>query len=262
MIKIKSRRDAEELDRRINEDLGIDLKKYRSEDTVDAFVSLLLFPRYVITWMARPVAIAFALYIAGFFLIDLVHIEYFLYAIIGLALFLINGLLLGFLYLSWKMEEDIWGIVQYSFDVLRSVVEDVSRLSDKTNKKNIRETLSMLFIGVIHIVTLPVVRKVVKRKIPLVHGVINWIITKILVTISRRVEFEKPEELKEEEIVEIVNDAEEGSKLLQRSVSIIEYTAAKVAAVIKFSFKAGAFPVKVVFGITMFFLLLFIYLIY
>lgn len=262
MMKIKRESDAIALENKIKEDLGIDLRKYRSEESAEALVNLLLFPKYVIAGMIRPLIVSFLLYVIGFFLIDLVHIEYIIYAIVGFVLFIINGFFAGLLILNWRIKRDIWGILDYSFGVMKSVAKDVEHLGAKTNKKNLKETMSMLFVGVIHIVTLPVLRKVIKKKIPLIHGIINGIIKRLLVMVANKVKFDKAEEI--EDSIPDGNEPLQKTKtsLVQRYIRVIEYTSDKIELVISYSFKVATFPTKLIMGFTMALLVLFIYLIY
>lgn len=72
-MKIRTAADAKKLDEKIQRDLGIDVKKYRNPEVAEQFVELLIFPQYIINWGIRPIIISFFLYIAGFFIVDLVR---------------------------------------------------------------------------------------------------------------------------------------------------------------------------------------------
>jgi len=104
-MKIRTKKDVIALDQKIKDELGVDVSKYKNQEVVDNFVSLLVFPQYIFNWGIRPVLIAFALYIAGFFVLDLVHIFYVIYGLFGLVLFLLSGILAGVLFLIWKMKK-------------------------------------------------------------------------------------------------------------------------------------------------------------
>ena len=84
----------------IRDRLGIDVQKYRNEAVVENFVELLVFPEYVIAWVIRPILIAIGIFILGFFIFDLVNVEYLNYGVIGLFLFLATGILIGFLFFA------------------------------------------------------------------------------------------------------------------------------------------------------------------
>ncbi|MEM6699997.1 MAG: hypothetical protein AAF599_16460, partial [Bacteroidota bacterium] len=74
-MKIRTSKDVEKLDKKIKEELGIDVQKYRNEEVVENFVQLLVFPEYVINWVIRPVLISIGIFIIGFFTLNLVHVE-------------------------------------------------------------------------------------------------------------------------------------------------------------------------------------------
>mgnify|MGYP001801556879 CR=1 FL=1 len=81
-MKIRTSKDVEKLDKKIKEELGIDVQKYRNEEVVENFVQLLVFPEYVINWVIRPVLISLIILLIGFLTYNLVHIDYLLYGII------------------------------------------------------------------------------------------------------------------------------------------------------------------------------------
>lgn len=128
-MKIRNEADVEALDQKIKTELGVDISKYRDEETVDTLSSLITFPIYALNWTIRPVIIAFVLYILGFWLIDLVHIQYFVYGIFGLVLFLISGLFAGLLYLTLRFKTDIKQLANYSLTVLKGIVADMDQLN-------------------------------------------------------------------------------------------------------------------------------------
>ena len=102
-MRIRTTRDIEQLGEKIKQELGIDLQKYRDEEAVENFVELLVFPQYIFNWVIRPILLSIVIFMVGFFLLDLVHIEYIIYGLVGFVLFLIIGILLGLLLLTWKM---------------------------------------------------------------------------------------------------------------------------------------------------------------
>ena len=60
-LKIKTAKDVEALDLKIKSELGVDVGKYRKAEVAEAFVDLLIFPRFVITWILHPIIISFLL---------------------------------------------------------------------------------------------------------------------------------------------------------------------------------------------------------
>ncbi|MDA7501738.1 hypothetical protein N8482_00525 [Chitinophagales bacterium] len=188
--KIKTQDDIDALDLRIKGELGIDVGKYRNQEAVDNLVDLLVFPRYALTWAIRPPIVFFILFIIGFFVIDLVHIEYLIYALVGLLLFMLAGFFAGLLYLVWKIKIDVQEIANYSLDVLKSSVTDLNQVTAITSHENRKEALGLLFNGITHIVTVPVLSTAITKKIPLIGWVFTGLLKRILGTMARAVEFD------------------------------------------------------------------------
>jgi len=164
-MKIKTNEDVNALDLKIQNELHIDLKKYRNPEVIENILELLLFPKYILNWTMRPVLISFVVYIIGYYVIDLVHIEYVLYAIIGLVLCLILGVLAGVWFLTYKVKSDLNAIIQYTLDILKSCVLDVNKLIVNDLKENPKETLQLLMKGITYIITIPVLTSAITKKI-------------------------------------------------------------------------------------------------
>ncbi|MTB50787.1 hypothetical protein [Lewinella sp. W8] len=180
-MKIKTKADVMALDNKIQQELGVDIGKYRDEEVVARVGELMVFPVYVIQWVLRPPIIALVLFIASFFVLDLSLVDYVFYGILGLVLWLIGGLLSGVLLLTYRFREDLSALLAYSTSILRDVVTDVDTLNAGTTKENRGERLLLLYRGVLHLVTIPVAADVIGNKVPLVGGVIagvvRWVLT-------------------------------------------------------------------------------------
>ena len=254
-MKIRTTKDVEKLDHKIKTELGIDVQKYRNEEVVESFVELLVFPEYVITWVIRPILLSILIFLIGFFIFDLVHIEYIIYGIIGLVLFLLTGILTGLLFLTSKMKSDMWGIVDYSLVIMKSAVSDMNQVNNQITKENRKDVLGLLFKGIIHIVTIPMLSKIIAEKVPFIGGFVNRVVRKVLILVSDRMKFDE-ENLKQE-----LQKKEGASNALQtysNSISLASYGLEKI---MNFTFGIAQFPLKIGFGIIFLILSLFIYLI-
>lgn len=254
-MKISTPKDVEKLDNRIKNELGIDVQKYRNEEVVENLVELLVFPKYVITWAIRPILIALGIFIIGFFVFDLVHVEYIIYGSIGFGLFLANGILIGLLFLSWKMKSDMWRIVDHSLEIMKSAVNDMHKVNNQMTKDNRQDVLGLLFKGILHIVTIPMMSKVISDKVPFVDGFVNRIVKRILILVSDKVKFDE-EGLKQELRTK-------GSKpnAIQVYLNSIASVSKGLEKVMNFTFGVAQFPLKMGFGIFFLILVLFLYLI-
>ncbi|WP_025668131.1 hypothetical protein [Aquimarina megaterium] len=254
-MRIRTLKDVEKLDHKIKEELGIDVQKYRNEEVIENFVELLVFPKYVINWVIRPILISIVIFIFGFFIFDLVHIEYVIYGVIGLILFLVVGIITGLLFLIWKMKSDMWSIINYSLEIMKSAVTDINQVNNQVNKENRKDVLGLLFKGVIHIVTIPMISKIISDKVPLVGGIVNRIVKKILTLVSDKVKFDE-EKLKQE-----LNKTENESSALKVYSSSISSATKGLEKVINFTFGVAQFPLKIGLGIILLVLILFLYVI-
>jgi hypothetical protein len=190
-MKIRSQADVDALDQKIKTELGIDIGKYRNEEVVEQISSLLVFPIYVVSWTVRPVIIAFVLYIVGYFVIDLVHVQYLLYAVLGLVFFLITGLFAGLLYLTIRFRNDIKSIMTYSMDILKGIIKDVDALNTTTDATNRKEVLQLLFLGTMHLITVPVTGDVIGNRIPFLGGLISRLVQRVLRTLTNLFRFDQ-----------------------------------------------------------------------
>ena len=255
-MKIRTPKDVEKLDQRIKDELGVDVRKYRNEEVAENFVALLVFPKYVISWVIRPVLIAIGLFIIGFFLLDLVHVEYFLYGVVGVFLFLGSGLLAGLLFLVWKMKKDMWGIIDYSLDIMKSAVNDMSQVNNQITAENRKNVLGLLFKGILHIVTIPVISKVIAEKVPIIGGLVSRLVSRILIIVSNVVKFD------EYELQQELRKKEGEPRALQIYLDSISSVSSGLEKVMKFTFGVAQFPLKIGFGVVFLMLIIFVYLVH
>lgn len=254
-MKIRTEADIEKLDAKIKQELGVEVSKYRNEEVAENFVELLIFPKYVIKWVILPVSISFMAYIAGFFLFNLVHIEYVIYGIIGLILFLLLGIISGLFFLMWRMKSDMWGIISYSLEIMKSAVTDLNQVNNQIDNENRKEVLGLLFKGIIHIVTIPVLSKAISTKVPFVGGIVNSIIKKVLTVVSNKIKFDEVK-LKQE-----LDKPENESNALKIYTNSISSATAGLEKVMNFTFGIVKLPLKIALIIICPIVLLFLYLI-
>lgn len=254
-MKIRSAKDVSKLDTRLKEELGIDVSTYRNEEAVSNFTELLIFPKYVINWTLRPVLISFALYIIGFFFLDLVHVEYVLYALIGLVLFLLSGVFFGLLFLTWRMKKDLWGIIEYSLGIMKRAVSDINQVSKQIKPENRKEVLGLVFKGVIHLVTIPMLSKVISDKIPFLGKPVNAFVKKVLSLVSDRIKFD------EVRLEEELKKSEGESGALKVYANTLTSASSGLEKILNVTFGVAQFPIKTFFFISASLLILFLYLI-
>lgn len=254
-MRIRTTKDVEMLDLKIKNELGIDVQKYRNEEVIEKFVELLVFPEYVITWVIRPVLITIGIFIIGFFVFDLVHIEYVLYGIIGLFLFLATGILIGLLFLIWKMKSDLGEIINYTLEIMKTAVEDLVQVNSQITEENRKDIFGLLFKGTIHIVTIPMLSKVISDKVSVVGGLVNWVVKRVLILVSDRVKFD------EENLTNELTKTEEEPNALKVYSNSISSVSNSLDTIMKFTFRIAQLPLALGLVVILVALILFLYFI-
>ena len=254
-MRVRTAKDVEKLDQKIQDELGIDVKKYRNEEVAATFGELMVFPQYIANWTFRPLFLTLAVFLLGFFVLDLVHIEYLLYAVIGLVLFLVFGVFVALLFLTWKMKQDIWSIADFSLDIMRQAVDDLGQVKDQIKPENRKDVLALLFKGILHLVTIPMITKALSDRIPFLGGIVAGFIKRILTVLSDRLKFD------EKNLTSELNkgaDEEDAVGVFQR---LIKGASIGLEKIVDFTFGVARFPLKVLFAISGSILALFVYLI-
>ncbi|WP_340202129.1 hypothetical protein [Ascidiimonas sp. W6] len=254
-MKIRTSEDIEKLDLKIKGELGLDVKKYRNEEVAENLVDLIIFPKYIIQWVIKPILISLLIYASGFFFLDLVDVDYFVYGIIGLIIFLTVGLIAGLLFLTGRMKSDMLKIMNYSLDIMKSAVEDSTELNHKMTHENEKEVLDLLFKGIIYIVTIPMIVKATANKIPIIGGLIGSMAKEFLIFAADKIKFD------ENKINLDLAKNEQGLNKLQAYQNSIASVSSKFEKIMNFIFGLARFTLKIGFGITLLILILFVYLV-
>jgi hypothetical protein len=241
-MKIRTQADVDALDKKIKTELGVDVSKYRDEEAIEAISGLLVFPLYVVSWTVRPVVLAFLLYICGFFLLDLIHIQYLLYGIVGLVLALVTGLFAGLLYLTLRFRSDLEGIMNYSMSIMRGIVEDMDQLNTTTHVGNRKEVLQLLFLGVMHIITIPAVSSIIGNRVPLIGGGIAHIVRRVLTTMTGLFKWD------EKNLQAATLQAGDEGKILPAYLAGVRGFQNIMNKVLKVSIRVVQFPILLIFG--------------
>lgn len=185
-MKIKTEQDVQKLDDKLKSEFGVYVSKYRNPEIAKKFGDLLVFPQFALSWILRPVSISLFLYFIVFYIYDLSLISSIVYGVFGLFLFLVNGLLFGILFALWKMKKDVYGVIEYSLSILKECIADLNQVSSKENRK---ETLSLLFLGIIHLVTIPMITEVIANKTPFIGDFFSKLFKKILRLACSKIKF-------------------------------------------------------------------------
>jgi len=139
--------------------------------------------------MIRPLIISLMLFLAGFAVIDLVSFEYFLYGAIGLFLIVSTGLLFGLVFLTWRIRTQLWSIIEYTLSIMKSAIQDIHQVGSQITAENRASVFSLLFKGIIHLVTIPMLTKGFSEQIPLVGGLFAGFIKKVLTIVADKADW-------------------------------------------------------------------------
>jgi len=254
-MRIRTEADVDRLEKQIQSQLDIDVRKYRNDEVVETFVDLLLFPDYVISWVIRPVLFFVFLFVSGFYVLDLVHIEYFIYGVFGFGLFLSSGFSLGLMLLLDRMKTDMWGIIEHSLSIMKEASEDLSQANQNITDENRKDSLNLLFKGIIHIVTIPLLSKGISQKVPFFGGIVNLFAKRVLILISDKIEIDEDVFNKELERKDKTSNAfHDHSEALSFQVSGLE-------KVLNVTFRIAKYPLLFWFIFSFLTLLILIYFI-
>ncbi|WP_235296201.1 hypothetical protein [Portibacter marinus] len=250
------KKDTEQLKSTIQSELGIDILKYQNEEVAENLMDLLLFPKYILKWIGRPILICLLLYFVGFFVIDLVHVEYIIYAIAGCILFLILGFLTGVIFLTRKLGQDLSSISEYSLGLMKNSVLDIDDMGSRVNKSNIKDVLGMLFKGIVFVVTIPMLKKAIDKKVPVGKGLLKLILGGSLAIMAKRISF-NPDKV-DENMVKVDGK----SKFITRYVTAIDKTKTGSSTLIKKALRLASTPFRLGAYLFGFILLVFLYFIW
>lgn len=254
-MKINNKADVHSLEEKIKNELHIDVRKYRDEKVAEDFMDILLFPKYFASWVLPVIAVSFVLYLLGFFVVDLVNMEYLVYAILGFFLFMGTGLFLGLLLFVWQFKSDLVSVTDYTMNTMKTGLSDLGQVyNSRTSKKG--NILSLLFKGIIFVVTIPMMRKAVSKKIPLLGFVMVPLFSKVLGNLSERVHFD------EEPMQQTIGTKEPQSKLVQTYEKVVDKANSGVSNALSKAIRVVQLPLQVGFVISLLFLLGFLYLIW
>ena len=251
-MRIRNKKDVEALDKRIQDELGIDVKKYRNEEVVEQLTALLLFPRYVVRKVLRPMLIAVLLFVAGFFLPDLTTADYLLYGSIGFFLFMMTGGFISMLILVRKMKGDMWNIMDYSLDIMDGAVSDLHQAHHHVRSEDRVEAMSLLFHGIIHIVTIPMLAKGMTKGIPVIGKMVSRVAKRVLTRAADLLKFN------EEKLQSELKKSEEEPNALQTYSKSIDMISNGLDKVMDITFGIAQVPLLVASAVSTIILALFV----
>lgn len=248
--------ELKKLETTVTNDLGLDLSKYRDEEVAENLLDLLLFPKYVLKWLLIPIVIALFLWVAGFFVIDLRHVQFLIYGVLGLVLFVSVGFFAGFVILGRQLGDDLTSVSDYSLGIMKNAVIDIDGIGDKINRNNRKEVMGTLFKGVVFLVTIPMLKRAIDKKIPVAKGAVKRLITGSLAVLAGKMTFDSVNIEKDE----IKVDGED--QLFLNYTKSVDKASSNIASIIEKVLQIATSPFRIGLYITGAFLILLLYLIW
>ncbi len=255
-MKIKNEKDVQDLEHKIKTELGIDVSHYKNNEVAEELVSLLIFPKYFANWVMRPVILALVIYALGFYVIELTGGQVLIFAVLGFVLFFTCGFLAGLLLLIRRIKKDILKITDYSLVVMKSSITDIGRVGSRMDETNKKDVLGLLFTGIIHIVTIPMLSEAMEEKIPFLGRFSKGIMKRSLVAIAEKIDFDVD---KIDENKEIVSG---DTNTISSYLITIETANKSTHRIIYLATRIFQIPLKIIFSLFFMILIFFIYLIW
>ena len=253
----KIEREAE----RLEQETGIDFKKYRNPETVEKISDLISFHsqanafllRYTAIFLIIIGALCYWFHTRGMSVVGIV-----LFLLVGIVFSLLEGPSLGLIKLTKKAVSDGMDVVVMMLDFVKEVRQDVLSLTEK--KPGAKISSANLVRGVSYIVFIPAVRQIVRAKLKILAIPVNFFIgnsifylTKSLTVVMDKADSKDPGEQEGPE--ESANKFDQLVDEAKKSVGPLADSVAKKVAI----------PAKILFNVTLFIgtpILLIIYLIF
>ena len=198
-MKVKTKEDLDKLDQKIQDDLGVDVKRYANPEVVARFVEMLLFPAYALFWLSIPMLLFFLAFIAGYWIPSFTGWDILGYSTFGLVFSLLTSFSFSLLFLLFQTKKDIRSILAYSLEIMKNILFDTKHLDGRVKPEEQKEVRKLLFHGVIHLVTIPTVTQVIAEKIPVIGELFSGLIKKVLRLFTLKVNLESSIKLSETE---------------------------------------------------------------
>lgn len=155
----------------VNNEIGIDISKYRNTEIIGKIKNLVMIQKYSISHLYKPVLFSLLLYALGFFIFSFELLGAIVYGILGFLLFVANGITFGIIRILSNLKKDLKFIINTSLDFTLNVCSDVIHLN--SNIKNIESPIGLIFEGIVAAIVTPSLSSTFD-KVPLLRGVLMY----------------------------------------------------------------------------------------
>ena len=221
---------------KIKNELNIYIEQYRNIEIFGKITQIFFIQKYAIGNIFKPVLFSLILYFIGFFILNLTTIQYFIYGIFSLILFISLGLFIGIILLIRNLKKDLLTITQQSTELVEKIYVDICN-TNTNNFEKLKNPLTLIFEGILIGLVQPKISSSVTN-IPLVGNIVDNGIDKTIPILIEN--FKKQEDKfniseKAENIGnQILNKIEKSKIIINAYLSKIENTISKSISFISF----------------------------
>ncbi|MDB4205132.1 hypothetical protein N9764_06210 [Polaribacter sp.] len=211
---------------------SIDLNKYKNKEVSVKIGELIIFPEYVVKNILIGGLVGSVAFLLSFLFLDFSLIHRIIYIFLGSTLWFITGIFFGLILFLLKLKLDLNKVISYAFYLTDIIIDDVSKLGKKLNKKEILE----LFKAVVTVVLLPSLSDAISNRIPLIGNSVNNSIKKIINKTIKKVKFDSDK-----------NDVKNSNTSIEfNSKNFIEKLKIKSIGIMNSSLKIIQFPIRII----------------
>jgi len=257
------------------EKTGVSFEKYQNEELANSIANLLMFPRYAISVFIRPIFFVFLTLLLAALIYLFIGATLFALAlfILSLILSLTVGGMLGSTIFIAKVGNDVEKILTLSLEILQQILFDSKRVNfAKEIKQRVYPKLSEMINGVVLLVLLPTLQRVIKKKIPVVGGIVSAILGRIIMVWARRIQKKiQNENEKLEQTPDVITEDMPKTKMQEvwgrfcdANIKNIDYLKGGIGVTVGFATRIAAIPFQLLLvlniGVAVFLLFFFYYI--
>jgi hypothetical protein len=178
--------NIEKINRHLLQQTGVDFSRYQNEELAETIANAISFPLFFARSISRPVSVLIVLDLLAILLSNSGYFKSFL-VFPGLVLAIINGVLLGLVLFVYRIRNDMTRVFSISSDLCVQVLRDISVAKAKlANRPDGLPGMSEIFHGVNTVVILPMLIRVLERKVPFLGGLAARVTERFFRVVDKR----------------------------------------------------------------------------
>ena len=243
---------SERIIKHINQETGLDFTKYQNPEFIGKITDVIMIQKYTAKALYKPILIALALFICGFFLFKMTWIGAVIYGIFAFVAFMLIGFSYGTLTLLSNLRQDLKMIVDTSLNMTSNICQDFVHTNG--NIQNIENPMGLIFEGIVASTVSPALTATFV-KIPVAGGLLMSGSDKAMDIVVKQF---KIYENKTNIRAFIGNQSNNLVGLTGKLDNIVTQFGNKTSSYIDNGFRLVQYPTRIVFGLSICFALFFI----